>query len=103
MADETANKWKLYYWPKLAGRAEFVRVIFEEAGVQFEEINDVEVLVPMFRESKVDKFCDFGFAECEGLSQHYLGVRNTSSIVAGKPGCMSTQFALRLIFQFIKM
>ena len=56
MDEETANNWKLYYWPKLAGRAEFVRVLFEEAGVQFEEINDLEVLVPMFRESKVDKF-----------------------------------------------
>jgi len=31
-----------------------VRVLFEEAGVQFEEINDLEVLVPMFRESKFD-------------------------------------------------
>ena len=55
MADDKANIWKLYYWPKLAGRAEFLRVIFEEAGVQFEEINDLEVLVPMFRECKVCK------------------------------------------------
>lgn len=55
MADDKANTWKLYYWPKLAGRAEFVRVIFEEAGVPFEEINDLEVLVPMFREGKVCK------------------------------------------------
>ena len=30
-----------------------MRVIFEEAGVQFEEINDLGVLVPMFKESKV--------------------------------------------------
>jgi len=54
MANEKDSTWKLYYWPKLAGRAEFVRVIFEEVGVQFEEINDLGVLVPMFKESKVD-------------------------------------------------
>ena len=55
MADEKANTWILYYWPKLAGRAEFVRVLFEEAGVKFQEINDLEVLVPMFRQGKVRK------------------------------------------------
>ena len=49
--------WELYYWPKLAGRGEFVRVIFEEAGVKFKEINDLDVLVPMFRHGKVSSFC----------------------------------------------
>ena len=32
--------WELYYWPKLCGRAEFVRIIFEEVGEKFKEIND---------------------------------------------------------------
>lgn len=34
------QEWILYYHPKLAGRAEFVRMIFEECGVAFKEIND---------------------------------------------------------------
>ena len=32
--------WELYYHPKLCGRAEFVRIIFEEVGEKFKEIND---------------------------------------------------------------
>lgn len=57
MADNCKeDTWILYYWPKLAGRAEFIRVIFEEAGVAFKEINDLDVLVPMFRQGKVTKF-----------------------------------------------
>lgn len=36
MAD---NGWELYYHP-LAGRGEFVRLLFEESGVPFTEIND---------------------------------------------------------------
>ena len=32
--------WELYYWPKLCGRAEFVRIIFEEVGEKFKEINE---------------------------------------------------------------
>ena len=43
--------WELYYWP-LAGRGEFVRVIFEEAGVPYKEINDG--LAPLFREHKLE-------------------------------------------------
>ncbi len=30
----SGDDWVLRYWPKLAGRAEFVRIIFEEAGVK---------------------------------------------------------------------
>ena len=58
MAKEDST-WQLYYWPKLAGRAEFVRIIFEEVGEKFTEINDLDVLVPMFRQGKVsvDKIC----------------------------------------------
>ncbi|CAM9876603.1 unnamed protein product [Lampetra planeri] len=32
--------WVLYYWPKLAGRAEFVRLVLEEAGEPYTEVND---------------------------------------------------------------
>ena len=32
--------WELYYYPNACGRAEFIRIIFEEAGQKFKEIND---------------------------------------------------------------
>ena len=34
-----SDEWVLYYWP-LAGRGEFVRLVFEEAGVKYKEVND---------------------------------------------------------------
>lgn len=49
-ADSTTS-WELFYWP-IAGRGEFVRVIFEEAGVPFKEHNDFEMLVSMFKKGK---------------------------------------------------
>ena len=39
----SVDEWELYYWP-LAGRGEFVRIIFEEAGVKFKDISDVPTL-----------------------------------------------------------
>eukprot|EP00794_Sanderia_malayensis_P004677 gene4677-5287_t len=50
MAD-SEECWELYYWP-LAGRGEFVRVIFEEAGVAYKENNDAELLTSMFKQAK---------------------------------------------------
>ncbi|KAL3831846.1 hypothetical protein ACJMK2_023545 [Sinanodonta woodiana] len=32
--------WELYYWGGFKGRAEFVRLVFEEAGVKYKEVND---------------------------------------------------------------
>lgn len=37
MSSET---WKLYYWDMCPGRGEYVRIVFEEAGVQFLEDRD---------------------------------------------------------------
>ena len=34
---DTMADWKLYYWPGMKGRGEYVRLIFEEAGVAYEE------------------------------------------------------------------
>ena len=31
-------EWKLYYWPTIAGRGDYVRLMFEEAGVQYEDV-----------------------------------------------------------------
>ena len=39
-----SNTWELYYHP-LAGRGEFIRIIFEDAGVPFKEINERDVLM----------------------------------------------------------
>jgi len=30
--------WELYYWPGLQGRGEFVRLVFEEAGVPYKDV-----------------------------------------------------------------
>ena len=38
-----ADQWELYYWP-LAGRGEFIRLIFEEAGVPYKDITDVNII-----------------------------------------------------------
>lgn len=32
------NQWKLYYWPGIKGRGEYVRLAFEEAGVPYEDV-----------------------------------------------------------------
>ena len=32
-------EWKLYYWPNIAGRGDYVRLMFEEAGVQYEDVS----------------------------------------------------------------
>ena len=45
-----SNEWTLYYWngreggPQCCGRGEFVRLMFEEAGVKFTEVNDRKVI-----------------------------------------------------------
>ncbi|KAK3610950.1 hypothetical protein CHS0354_038999 [Potamilus streckersoni] len=33
--------WELYYWPGFPGRGEFVRLVFEEAGVKFRDMRDM--------------------------------------------------------------
>ena len=39
----SSGPYTLYYWP-LAGRGEFVRLILEEAGVKYKEVNDGKIL-----------------------------------------------------------
>ena len=36
------EKWHLYYWPNLAGRGDFVRLMFEEMGVEYIDVGRVE-------------------------------------------------------------
>ncbi len=37
-------EWKLNYWPvNYCGRAEFARLVFEEAGVQYEDSKESEM------------------------------------------------------------
>ncbi len=35
-----SDEYVLYYWP-LAGRGEFIRLIFEEVGQPYKEVNDI--------------------------------------------------------------
>jgi len=37
MADETSS-YRLYYWPGIQGRGEFVRLVFEDAGVPYIDV-----------------------------------------------------------------
>lgn len=41
-------EWELWYWP-LAGRGEFVRLIFEEAGIPYKQVNNPQVLAEKFK------------------------------------------------------
>lgn len=44
----TDAEWELWYWP-LAGRGEFVRLLFEEAGVPYKQVNDPQLLADKFK------------------------------------------------------
>ena len=56
-SSSSQQHWKLMYWPATtqdgkilagAGRGEYVRVVFEEAGVEYEEVSDPQVLREFF-------------------------------------------------------
>src|SRR5262245_17007484 len=34
----TEERYELFYWPKIPGRGEFVRLVFEEAGVPYVDV-----------------------------------------------------------------
>jgi glutathione S-transferase len=42
MATDTETKWKLIYHGGFPGRGEYVRLIFEEAGVPYEDVGNAE-------------------------------------------------------------
>ena len=46
MADK---KWKLIYWPGFSGRGDFVRLMFEEAGVPYEDVGNTEGVEAVLR------------------------------------------------------
>ncbi len=31
-------EYRLYYWPEIQGRGEFVRLVLEDVGVQYEDV-----------------------------------------------------------------
>lgn len=39
------DEWQLFYWPGMPGRGEFVRLIFEEAGVKYTEVSDPKIIM----------------------------------------------------------
>ena len=53
-----ASKLSLKYWP-LAGRGEFVRILLVEAGVDFNEENDVDLMVKLFKTNEQEQHFDF--------------------------------------------
>ncbi|XP_060064122.1 glutathione S-transferase-like [Ylistrum balloti] len=50
-----ADNWELMYWP-LAGRGEFIRVIFVEAGIEFKDTDDSKVITEKVKEGKMEGF-----------------------------------------------
>jgi len=55
MASSTEVEWILYYWPGFPGRGEFVRLVFEEAGVKYTENNNAELLYKCFKIHESEK------------------------------------------------
>ncbi|KAL5006889.1 hypothetical protein ScPMuIL_015695 [Solemya velum] len=52
-----SGEWELWYYPVLAGRGEFVRLLFEEAGVKFKEMGTTgEVVVENVIQGKMGGF-----------------------------------------------
>ncbi len=52
-------EWKLYYWNGFPGRGEYVRLLFEEAGVPYEDVCNKACSsesVMKFKEGKADGF-----------------------------------------------
>jgi len=41
-AHKTEEPWRLYYWPDIPGRGEFVRLVLEEAKVPYVDVGRVE-------------------------------------------------------------
>lgn len=37
-SSSSSSAWKLYYWPTIKGRGEYVRLAFEEAGVPYSDV-----------------------------------------------------------------
>ena len=54
-----SDDWTLYYWPGMPGRGEFIRLIFEEAGVKYSEINDADVLMTEIIQGQSDFYPQF--------------------------------------------
>jgi len=54
-----SDDWILYYWPGMPGRGEFIRLIFEEAGVKYSEINDADVLMTEIIQGQSDFYPQF--------------------------------------------
>ena len=53
------DEWVLYYWngePPFCGRGEFARLMFEEAGVKYTEVNDGKLLLSEIVQGKGDGF-----------------------------------------------
>jgi len=36
--DESKAEWRLYYWPKMLGRGEFMRLLFAETSTSYEDV-----------------------------------------------------------------
>ncbi|XP_045170005.2 glutathione S-transferase-like [Mercenaria mercenaria] len=54
-----SEEWCLYYWAGFPGRGEFLRLIFEEAGVKYTEVNDGTRLVSEIIQGQSDFFPHF--------------------------------------------
>lgn len=76
------SDWVLYYWDGFVGRGEFVRLMFEEAGVKYSEENSGEIIMneiilgkgegyPMFAPPMIKKG-NFKLSQCHAICR-YLG------------------------------
>jgi len=67
-----ADEWTLIYYGGMVGRAEFLRLIFEEAGVPYKEIGDIDVIKHDFLEGKGDLYPHFAPPVIKKGEPHFL-------------------------------
>ena len=54
-----SDDWVLYYYGGFPGRGEFIRLIFEEAGVKYREVNEYKTLRSQINQGEGDFFPHF--------------------------------------------
>ncbi len=72
-----SEDYTLFYWPEIPGRAEFIRLCFEYAGVKYQEQNNVPEFLKL-----IDTKDEEGYA-APHFAVPILGVRASSSSESG--------------------
>ena len=58
-SESGASGYELYYWPGLAGRAEFIRLIFAEVNQTYKDVDDIAELEKISLSTQSEGFPNF--------------------------------------------